>query len=271
MDSGDGSSSRRKADQVWTMGVLVLVLVLIGTTFCIWTFAELKSSGFTVSSACDDGNPCTGDFRHDLGFCENPNLAKDVACHDKCHNTGATTHCNGAGVCVASDPTKCKGYCASDDEFWTDCDSALFPMAAYFTDPYYDPDEIYSETMCFANQCVHVVVQASLYTSNALWETWTGMFVPCMMLLDHTQTDVDLSCIEAREVQLQGDNSIELFSTKNEDDEGYSGRACIFTFRCSRLNTTLLNDEELLSSVSLMNVTSRLHRKPPVPGDSETH
>jgi hypothetical protein len=218
----------------------------------------------SVSTKCDDGNVCTADYlTGNNGHCESYPYPNTKRCQTNCLIDDATSsYCNvKTQSCIPRDATECKAHCTMDDATnileanGTHCND-LFPLREFLTYDFLDGEtesvnnrnHIWASTAnCIANQCMRLVLQVSFSNetnSPSPLTGYMGAYLDCDSLLETNQTDVDLTCIKSREIEVSQD----LISADLNTEFGsntflkWEPRACVYHYSCGSFNTTAFGD-----------------------------
>jgi hypothetical protein len=199
---------------------------------------------------------------NETGLCRVAPAPLTRACNTtaRCYAPGTTLHCDGAGGCVADDPTLCKGWCPYTGQLGYDypsrCNLSLFPVKPFYTTTARRIDRInYMDDQldptyalgCWAQSCTWHVLQFLTYTvtsgvapTRRFNITTSAAGYPCEHVLDDQHPTVDTSCIIAREVPM---DSPALMSFVNNNGAGFffngftilgaTGRLCVFSYACA--------------------------------------
>jgi len=204
---------------------------------------------------CNDFNPCTANLQIGPapGWCHNPALPNNSACTSQCFAAGAAGKCN-TGECRPTDLTKCKGYCAQDNDDIVDfedqngCDDLMLPLLipGFYNDVEYNcafnPDAIANNrSACVANVCTLTTFMATAYEEgfeNPVRPS-SFSFVPCeAMLVDGPHRH----CVHALEAPLDSVWLSQILVDDGYDNVPYVGRMCTYIYNCGGFNMTAFSD-----------------------------
>jgi hypothetical protein len=159
---------------------------------------------------------------------------------------------------------------ADDSGIWDGVNggcAALYPLWPYFASGTIYPEDTVTaaHAQCFANECFLLTVDASINVfdieGGVFLLNWASALISCADMLDTNQTDIDTSCIVAKEVEVDSMLITNYIApiVAEFDTGNWTARTCLFRYECGHSNITSLGPD----GVSLGMVSAGLPQPPP--------
>lgn len=200
---------------ILSLVTLILVALLLARNFVDEKAAPVVGPDFSAaagggsstligSTACDDGNSCTQDFRYTIEntvVCRNEMLPTNTSCSHQCLITDS-------GLCVNG---KCKGLCSGYCPYYIDFDPSVCPSVTLQPDiqTAVDASSLFFGPLCFYGKCVYVLESpitpaftCALADSLSASLDFVEDTPQCLSFLDHT--DIVSGCFKASTLCVTG-------------------------------------------------------------------